>query len=834
MSKANTDIPKTPQWETYARKPLPNGIVPGIDNSMWMVRTVPMGAVVDAKSIEDALKVGAPIDAAFRELAGMAANRGISRRLALKSYRQFQILLTNFPRWFSAPPSSPIAGYLNAEFGHREVLDRRVLFAVPLRATTGNGKGAWDYIDSMVETLARGGSRVEDFERDAERVGSALARAGLEMPGAADYRAAEAWFNHGRHADIPQMEHPDHMHFFRSPAAAATAERMGVEDCEPWLDTADHMAVSFYTVSGFDLGYTDVQEPRARWVPHLVDSGARVISIRGVVEPDTVTRKELVTQRRHLRNDHDEALEQGKRDRGAQEEAINEVDSIEQAYATNKGSMPPTLVDTSIIVGFAGVHEDASKLSPPSIELHSMMNRQLDALHETMLCSNVRSSPSLHDLPSTTVAYSGLPNLTVVGDSDGMLVGFTSDQQAVYLSPVAASSGDAAPLVLGSSMTGGGKTLLAQWLAFQATMMGRPNIFIDPKEGSDLDPVVHMVNGRVVSFDDFTSSDGGIDPLTVYETPQMGIPLASSMLFRVNPWGDDRRRTYEADIANALRYGVEHGATVTGQALRIAADAGIVGEHIVADVFKVAHTFPMFRATFGMTPGSQGLKVFDGMTLFKRGNADLSLPPSTGAVDTLDMDMNMRLTVNLLRMLVRSSMSALRGRGGLLQVDEAWVVERAAPDELNESGRLARSMKVLPVFWTQTPSGPLKLGLRGYFSRGLIGHISDEEEAQAGLQLFKAENPTTMRRVTAPEYLSGGSGQNWDSLKALFETTENPVTGEVKRRNLRGSVFYYADLKQRFAPVQVDLPPRFLREASTSPDEVAARKQASLRMQKAV
>jgi len=371
--------------------------------------------------------------------------------------------------------------------------------------------------------------------------------------------------------------------------------------------------------------------------------------------------------------------------------------------------------------------------------------------------------------------------------------------------------------------TGSGKTVLLQWIARQHGLMGTPTVIIDPKEGSDLRAAFMDIPGfQVRSFDDFITSDGGLDPLTLYPTPEEGIPLAADMLFNVNPWGNDDRRKYEAEVANAIRYGVSRGAKVTGQALALAFKDGQVTREAIEPVFRVANTFPKFRATFGMTPPAEGasLAKSNSITLFMRGSAPLTLPPMGRTIAPEEMSSEMRQSINLLRMLMRGSLIALRGRGGVLHMDEAWVLERATPDELNETGRLARSMNVLPIFYTQTPTGPLNLGLKGYFSRGLIGHISDSTEAEAALELFGASRPETHSRVIAPDTLAGDQGANWNSLKALWSERDR-ITG--KRSLLRGSEFYYGDLKQRFAATTVIMPASFLAQASTNPDDVAAR-----------
>jgi len=89
-----------------------------------------------------------------------------------------------------------------------------------------------------------------------------------------------------------------------------------------------------------------------------------------------------------------------------------------------------------------------------------MPYRQEAAFADTWLCSPVRAVPHLHDLPSHTLAYSGLPSLSTVGDPDGALLGFTEkDRQPAYLSPTAASAGDSMPIAAVFGQTGSGKDL---------------------------------------------------------------------------------------------------------------------------------------------------------------------------------------------------------------------------------------------------------------------------------------------------------------------------------------------------------------------------------------
>lgn len=675
-------------------------------------------------------------------------------------------------------------------------------------------------MESAAETLAFGGTPASDFDRDFAEVDACLSRAGLGIPSLNDFMLANAWWNHGGPAGTPTLPHSEHLHYFRKASAVRDAERFGLESCEKWPAIPDQMAITFGSVEDFDLRYLPVEDTFSRWVPPLLDAGTRLVSIRGLVEPSRVTRFELRAQKRRYSNDIAEAAEKGKMDRAEREAREGELKSLEDSYARDEASA--TLVDTSIIVGVNGVIDDLSKVSPNSVVMNPMANRQPQAWHETMICSGIRANPHLHDLPTTTIAYSGIANLSVVGDRDGALLGFTErDRQPVYISPTAASAGDASPIMLAAAATGAGKSLVLLWLSHPWAMLKRPVVIIDPKTQSDHSAVVEMSGGQVASLDDFVRSDGALDPLRFSPNPDVGVQLAASMLSTVDPWGPYLRRQYETDIANAIRHGVNRGATATGEALNVALHDGIISEEIVRPVFKMAESYPMFRATFGIRPGTKPLSVAEGITLFQVGQSSFQLPPRSENFVLSDAEPMVRTSINAIRMMVRGSMMALTGRGGVLNIDEAWVVEKSSPDELEAIGRLARSQDVLPILYTQTPSGPIRLGLKGYMSRSMIGHISDEDEARAGLDLFGASSPDLLRRVMAPEFTAGSTeqgGLNWESLKAL----RNPTTGAYAR----GSVFYHVDLRGRIAPVEILLPPEFLRLASTTPAEVRKRKAA--------
>lgn len=449
-----TAIEQTPDWPTAVRSRLNGGRVLGVDNSVWLYRTVPLAPVVDAASPAESVEPAEPILAAFEELAAITSV-GLKRRAASKgNYRRIHLLLVNLP-WEYDPAPGPISEYLADSYRGR-VVDRRVLmFGVRLVDKIGNRGGLRAAVDSVVETLVSGGRPISDFDVDTAAVEAALTRSGLATPTTEEFAAVEAWWNHGVHADTPVLEHTDHLHVFSEIASVETAAAEPLR-CANWPPDDGRHAITFATVKEFDGGVIPVDSPAAWWVPALLAEGALAVSIRGLIEPCEITREELRRRKKQILDDLRERATADKLERSEQDEMFQMVTAVEADYA---GPVPPTLVDASVLVAFDGKVGDMAEVARGSgLLLRSMDMRQRQAWAETMIASAVSANPYLHDLPAQLIACSGLPSLSRVGDADGAQLGFTErDRQPVFLSPEAASKSDSAPLVLVAGSTGSGK-----------------------------------------------------------------------------------------------------------------------------------------------------------------------------------------------------------------------------------------------------------------------------------------------------------------------------------------------------------------------------------------
>lgn len=808
MATANTS-----SVSTMIRTKLPGGRLLGVEGDLWIVRKLPLEPVADAKSVEERMNVYMPLMAAYEELAAMATATGSRRSMSRGSYRQHQLLMVNLNKLYN-PSGHKIAGFLKESFPAQVTEKRIVLLAVRLVAKVGANGGWRKALDSVVETLVSGGTPLSDFDDDYQKVDAALARSGLSMPTAQELSMANSWWNQGEFPDTVDLAHDDHLHLFADTKAVRMANDAGREDCTNWPKIPKQHSLTFATLEDFNFEFESSESTTAHWATGLVEDGAVAISIRGSIEPAKITRAELRRQRKRYMDDINERHKNHKMEDARQEEMLATLEAVENVYASG-GS--PTLVDASVLVAFNGEIDDIAQVAPRSAANLRIMNfRQRQALAEMMLCSSIRANPNLHDLPIQTVACSGIQSLSLVGDKEGALLGFTErDSQPAYESPTAASSGDAAPIFVNLGATGSGKTMVLLWKALQFAKLGGPQVIIDPKTGSDHSPTVLAHGGQVASLDDLKEADGIFDPLRFSHNPTVGVELAVSMLASIDPWGG-KASEYEVKLYTALSYGVSKGANCVGQALRIADADGKASRELVDPIFELADTSPLFRACVGVDPRTKALSINEGITLIKVGNTHLDLP-EPGAMKQASV--MQKVSLALVRMMVFGSAMALTGRGGAIHLDEAWVFLGAGKAEVERLGRLARSQQVLPELYTQRASDPLKAGLAGYISRGLILPIEDKDEATAALELFKLE-PTDDRlsRITGKAMVGEGGtvAPNWNSMRAL----RDPVTKKV----LRGTVGYYSDLAGRCVPVQIVLPPEFLKLASTNADDLNERK----------
>ncbi|MDN5892780.1 MAG: ATP-binding protein [Nocardioides sp.] len=451
---------RVPSMPTATKVRYGDGRILPVGGGLWLYRKAPMAPARDAKSHSRALEVGDPIAAAFEEIAAETQYTTARRSIARSRYRPFHLLLINLPRRYSPPGDSRIPQTMQNWFGHERVQDRVLLMGTKLNDTLGGSdRSLRDAFDSVATSLATADVPMADYQADLEDVDGMLTRSGFTIPTAKDFHLAESWWAAGGSADATILPHADHLHVFRTVAGVQTAARLDVNSCADWPTGIEgHHVLRMGSVHGLDLPFSAAKNPLSAWATSLLDKGAVMVSIRGKVEPSPITRKELRRQReRYLRDIHT-ARAEGRMDDQQQEEMLATLESVEGAYSSGKAF--PTLVETSVVATFTGHGRKRldSLGNGAAFEVASMDNRQELALAESWIGSPARANPNLMDLPSSTVAYSGLPSLSTVGDARGINVGFTvHDRQEALMSATKSSDQDIYPIgaIVGSS--GGGK-----------------------------------------------------------------------------------------------------------------------------------------------------------------------------------------------------------------------------------------------------------------------------------------------------------------------------------------------------------------------------------------
>lgn len=801
---------------TYERHRNPD-VVRG-ESGVWLYRSMPLLPVVDARSARDAAAAMGVVANALAEVAAESKSAQVPHRnLSRSRYREFHLLALNVPRPFEPAGDTELAAYLRQHF-RTEEMARRLFIGVRLVPTsvTSDLRHA---VSSTMNSLIAGRVNLEEFIPDAGVIDRALRRSGCASMTNDDYELAESWWNAGQRPDITMLEHPTHIHLFGSAESAQHAYMtQGATECAEWPGS--------HAFSGLIVRRLGIEQmkpvtsPELWWGAWLMRSQAVAVSVRGLLEPPAVTRHELRKSRTRIYNDQAELGEAGVADRAELIGLGGDLTDAEDTYANP--SAPPAVIDGTAVVWVPGTdHERYDGLFLP--ELYPAEFRQRGALLHTLMCSsaNPLRAPSPFDAPSTAIASFALNNLSSVGERGpnngrNALVGFTEqDAQPVWMSPIAQSRGDNPPIALVVGQTGSGKTMLMLWLAHQLALAGTPVVIVDPKTGSDHSAAVALSGGRTYSLDGLIGDDGVLDPLRTALSPQAGIDMAASMLLGINPWGS-AKEDIETPLVYALQIGVENGATTTGGALLKAQELHQAPATLVDPILHLHRSSGMFRALVGINPSGEPLNVADGITYITVGTVHFDLP-APGAQPT-QVSQQQRISLAMVRSLVVASSMALAGRDGVVMLDEAWVFTDAGATELDRLGRLARSQRVLPMLFTQRVSDALRVGLANYISQVIVLPIQEEEEARAALKLAGLDATTPrVERLRARAVVGDQQPQpNLKSMRALVD----PVTREV----LRGAIGLYSDLNGRTIPVEISIPPEFVRHASTNADDEERRK----------
>ena len=366
-----------------------------------------------------------------------------------------------------------------------------------------------------------------------------------------------------------------------------------------------------------------------------------------------------------------------------------------------------------------------------------------------------------------------------------------------------------------------------------------PCIYINPKAGDDLEDATRSQGGNVIRLDS-DIANGTFDPFNVIPNVEEAKEIA--VLMMTNILGGDTKM--ESAMTAMLDYGVKRGGRCVGVALTIAAKA--VAAEIKAgnkpetiglpsNALDVYQTIRMnlkanqgLRLIFGTSNETQPLTISQNLTLINAG--DRSLIP-----EGQDDSMTARIRQWTLRMVVMGAGTAVRGRDGMVGVDEAWVFmgkDKGASRTFEQWVRMARSQRFTPVIISQKVQEFIDADLTGGISRAFLLALDNPEEtngtvspAKSAERLLGIEDlgGRILHRMGSDDTLDNGQ-PNPASLKRLVD----PKTG----RTVRGAVAYFKDGSKQPIPVEIVIPSDLLKDISTTATDKIAREQRKQKEQK--
>lgn len=853
-----------------------NGVLrSGADASAWLYGVIPWaGPLTDGVKARDLVADSDLLGSFFDGLAGLVSYGALRYRSLLRGqYREFHLFTGSFPvAWKPARAmrGSDLGSWMAGAYP--SALTQRQFAVIGVRLFSG-GHGrrgrrhdtwlnrAMDSLDRTVYAFANGIEPDEAFDEDAATISRIMLDSGImpmsQMDGGARISLVDQlktwWVARSDSPALPILPEPEHLHFFADIKSAMYAQRLYErgDDCATWQIAGSMPATIFFaSESGFD--HMPVDSADAMWIGNLLatnrsgGAGALAVSVRGRVEPSKVTGAELENHQSAVIEEEEQRMAKGRRVHGDMERFKNRVTEAVGEY--QRQDMPPTLVDLSVAVCAAGDEKQAGEALArvPVIDFKAPVTEaeQLRAFQSMMPCSAVRMTPYEVQWTSTAVSASGVASFAQAGDRQGAILGWTeASRQPCYIGTTTVQDKDRAPFFAILGATGSGKTMTLLHLCFQWSLIDSrsrpgtktPVVFINPKQDADFSEPVRRFGGASYSM----SSDlanGVFDPLHLLPREEAKTTSTTMLTQILDPNGRDA--SWEINLSSIMDCGIRQGATCCGQALRLAHDSFLDGnpynlpagtDDIYQSIQRLVDSQQAMRLIFGTSDDIPPLRLSEGLTLIDAGDYDLT--PS----DKDDRTAMGRIKQWVLRMAVTGSGAAVRGRDGIVALDEAWItLGSGAGDTIKQWGRLARQWRFMPVLASQKVKEFVDAGLEGFISRGLLLSLPDGDESLGGVSEAKnalrlmgiedKDNRIRRRMPIAPERRDGQP--EWRSLQALRSKDTLDRDGNIVRRGdiLRGSVGYLCDNGADPVPIVIDIAPSLFKQISTRATDMDARR----------
>lgn len=319
-----------------------------------------------------------------------------------------------------------------------------------------------------------------------------------------------------------------------------------------------------------------------------------------------------------------------------------------------------------------------------------------------------------------------------VGSIAGTYIGHTlsGSRQPVLFDATEASRTSRPPAVLFAGTSGGGKSVAAQLIAYQAFLAGSKVIDIDPKGDHRLDELVGPENVEVIELGTGTEHRGALDPLRIAPV-DLRDELAYSFLVELLPapvppqWQTEIR----AAVADEVEAGGRSCTAVVERLDRGADDAREAGRAI-----RVHAESGLLRLGFADIDAAPPEVSGRPVTVLRVAN--LTLPePGTPRAEHTSEERTGRALLRLLGATALHLMHSDLARHKVLLFDEVWTLtgDTAGMALLGRVARIARSLNTLPLLLTQIGNeiGKLAALVGAVFAFG----VETDDEAERMLPL---------------------------------------------------------------------------------------------------
>ena len=617
---------------------------------------------------------------------------------------------------------------------------------------------------------------LEPFRDDIDDIKSIFAKGGIRQPSRDEIRRLKSWYDGGKGNGAVIRRNPNYMEVLSTSNSSRKIEFS-------WLS---------------EFGRDVVTNINNTWASTAMTYGSAssVISIRGFLEPATVTQSRLrKAQGKHISNiGTTEQVGLPKLDQ------INKLDLA--AYAENYlvSTGEPTLVSTTVTFAVDLEDEETShSYQDHLLDIHDIVvrpsyYRQMAAFEEVLPAAKRVTNPFKHAVSLDVIANSGISSVASLGDKSGIWLGFAEPEMSmVFLDPERSAAGSAKtqnPLVSVLGDPGSGKTFLLQLMAIQSALLKRLTVFINPKPQDDLSGMARLLNrwgvsSEIIFMGDLEAEPGALDPFG-YTDPKSAAVIAATHIMTVLKNGFTLEQ--ESYLEAGLLKGAENGAKCVLDALKYVEDPKIL--KLIKTRMDAS---AIFRLGIATSPIKEKVQVSKGLTLIQFDKA-WNIPE--GDVDSLSLAE--KDIVAAYRLVPTIALEMLLGnrRAGTLIADEAHhlLSQEAGNKFLTLLGRYGRSQRIMAVMGTHKASEIESLA--GFMGRIIALQMLNPSEASAAIRMVGLE-PT-------PENIASMS-----TFGPKAPTPDSPIP--------KGAQAFLRDMDLEVGRISIQNIPEWLRrELSTS------------------